>query len=445
MSETVALNATHDPALRSWVPSANSAGTDFPIQNLPFAAIRRAGSGEAFRGGVAIGDEVLDLGALHTLAPFTGIAAQALAACAAPALNALMGQGAAAASALRATISAGLRAGAAQERAWRSLLVPRSAIEYRVPADIGDFTDFYASIHHATAVGRLMRPDNPLLPNYKWIPIAYHGRASSVRVSGFAFRRPRGQLLPKGVTVPFLGPSRRLDYELEVGIFVGRPNELGTSVSLAQAEAHVFGLCLLNDWSARDIQGWEYQPLGPFLAKNFATTVSPWVVTLEALAPFRAPLSRPVDEPPPVAYLDGESNRVGGAIDVTLEAAIETQKMRAAGIPAHALSRSNFRDSWWTPGQMLAHHTVNGCNLAAGDLLGTGTQSGPEPSQAGSLLELTLAGAQPIALPGGESRTFLEDGDRVILRGWCARAGFARIGFGEAAGTVLPAVPPDAS
>jgi fumarylacetoacetase len=310
-----------------------------------------------------------------------------------------------------------------------------------VAAAIGDFTDFYASIHHATAVGRLFRPDNPLLPNYKWIPIAYHGRASSVRVSGQEFRRPRGQLMPPGAQQPQLAPTRRLDYELEVGIFIGRGNPLGSSIPLAQAESHVFGLCLLNDWSARDVQAWEYQPLGPFLAKNFATTISPWVVTLEALAPFRSAWARPVEEAAPLAYLDDAATRAAGGIDIQLEAWLDTARMRAGGIPAQRLSHSTFRESWWTVAQMLAHHTVNGCNLAPGDLLGSGTQSGRLPEEAGSLLELSAGGKQALALSGGESRTFLEDGDRVMLRGWCERAGFVRIGFGEAAGTVVPALP----
>ena len=305
----------------------------------------------------------------------------------------------------------------------RGLLVPQAAAEYRVAADIGDFTDFYASIHHATAVGRLLRPDHPLLPNYKWLPVAYHGRASSVRVSGFDFRRPSGQLLPQGAAQPFLGPSRRLDYELEVGVFVGRGNELGTRVPLAQAEEQCSGcVCSMTGRRATS-RRWEYQPLGPFLAKNFATTVSPWVVTLEALAPFRARPCGPPGEPAPLGYLDGAANRTRGAIEITLEAWLETAQMRAAGMPAQRLSQSSFRDSWWTLGQMLTHHTVNGCNLKPGDLIGSGTQSGPQPEQAGSLLELTAGGKQPIALPGGEQRTFLEDGDRVILRGWCERAG----------------------
>jgi fumarylacetoacetase len=435
------LNATHDPALRSWVESANAPGADFPVQNLPFAVFRRAGTQEACRGGVAIGDQVLDLGALHALAPFAGVAAEALAACAAPALNAFMAQGPEPASALRAALSAALRTGATLAPRLRSLLVPQAQAQFQLPALIGDFTDFYASIHHATAVGRLFRPDQPLLPNYKWVPIAYHGRASSVRVSGFDFPRPRGQLLPPGATVPQLAASRRLDYELELGVFVGRGNELGTPVPLAQAEEHIFGLCLLNDWSARDIQAWEYQPLGPFLAKNFATSISPWVVTLEALAPFRVPVTRPAAEPAPLEYLDDAGVRAAGGLDIRLEVWLDTLRMRAAGMPAERLSHSSFRDSWWTVAQMLTHHAVNGCNLSSGDLIGSGTQSGAAADEAGSLLELSAGGRQPLTLGNGEQRTFLEDGDRVTLRGWCEREGCARVGFGACTGTVLPARP----
>ena len=437
-----ALNPTHDPALESWVDSANAPAGDFPLQNLPFAAFRRARSGESFRGGVAIGEAVLDLAALQALGVLTGVAAEALALAARPTLNAFMAAGQEASSALRAALSAALRRGASLEKALRPILVPRGAAEYRVAAQVGDFTDFYASIHHATAVGRLFRPDNPLLPNYKWLPIAYHGRASSVRVSGQDFARPHGQVLPPGGTQPQLAATSRLDYELELGVFVGRANRLGTRVPLAEAESHVFGLCLLNDWSARDVQAWEYQPLGPFLAKNFATTVSPWVVTLEALAPFRAPWVRPADAPPPLAYLDDTAQRRAGAIDIRLEVWLDSARMRAGGLPPQRLSHGTFQDSWWTVAQMLTHHTVNGCNLEPGDLLGSGTQSGPLPAEAGSLLELTAGGRQPITLAGGETRTFLEDGDRVMLRGWCERPGYARIGFGEAAATVLPALPP---
>jgi fumarylacetoacetase len=435
------LDVTHDPALRSWVESANAAGTDFPLQNLPFAAFRRAGGGEAFRGGVAIGDAVLDLGALQALGVFAGAAAEALALCTGPALNPFMAAGGAARSALRAALSGALRGGSPLAARLRPLLVPQSAAEYRVAADIGDFTDFYASIHHATAVGRLFRPDNPLLPNYKWVPIAYHGRASSVLISGESFARPHGQLMLPGAARPELAPTRRLDYEAEVGVFVGRPNRLGSRIPLADAESHIFGLCLLNDWSARDVQAWEYQPLGPFLAKNFATTVSPWVVTLEALAPFRVPWVRPADEPAPLAYLDDPAQRRAGAIDLQLEVWLESAGMRAARVPPQRLSHSSFRESWWTIGQMLAHHTVNGCNLEPGDLLGSGTQSGAAPAAAGSLLELTAGGRTPLTLGAGETRTFLEDGDRVMLRGWCERPPYVRIGFGEAAATVLPARP----
>ena len=435
------LNATHDPALRSWVESANAPGGDFPLQNLPLAAFRRAGSREAFRGGVAIGDQILDLGALAGLGLVQGAAAAPLAACAQPALNALMGQGSEASSALRGALSALLRHGAGEAASLKPLLVPQREAQYRVPADIGDFTDFYASIHHATAVGRLFRPDNPLLPNYKWVPIAYHGRASSVRV-GEDFHRPHGQLMEAGAAAPRLGPARRLDYELEVGVFIGRGNPLGERIPLARAESHIFGLCLLNDWSARDVQAFEYQPLGPFLAKNFATTVSPWVVTLEALAPFRTPFDRAAAEPQPLPYLDDPGQRARGGLDVQLEAWLESARMRAGRTPALRLSHSSLRESWWTIAQMVTHHAVNGCNLSPGDLLGTGTQSGPRPAEAGSLLELTAGGRQPLTLPGGETRTFLEDGDRVILRGFCERAGFARVGFGEAAATVLPARAP---
>ncbi len=436
-----AINPTHDPGLSSWVASANLRGNDFPLQNLPFGSFRRAGSTEPFRGGVAIGDQVLDLGALHELKLFTGeaLVEQGLAACAQATLNTFMALGPRVWSALRRALSESLRTGSAHERPLRTLLVPQAAAEYRVPADIGDYTDFYASIHHATAVGRLFRPDNPLLPNYQWVPIAYHGRASSIRVSGQQFPRPLGQILAPGAASPTVAATRRLDYELEVGVFIGCGNELGRRIEIASAEQHVFGLCLLNDWSARDVQAWEYQPLGPFLAKNFATTVSPWIVTLEALAPYRVPWTRPPQHPQPLAYLDAPEVRERGGFDLHLEVAVETARMRAEGASAHRLSRSNFRDCYWTVSQMLTHHTMNGCNLKPGDLLGSGTQSGPEPEEAGSLLELTRGGKQSLALPNGECRTFLEDGDRVVFRGWCEREGYARIGFGEVSGTVCPA------
>jgi fumarylacetoacetase len=308
-----------------------------------------------------------------------------------------------------------------------------------VPANIGDYTDFFISIHHATAVGRLFRPDNPLMPNYKWVPIGYHGRSSSIGVSGPGFRRPRGQRFPAGATAPSVGPSQRLDYELEMGMFIGGGNTLGEPIPMADAENHIFGLCLLNDWSARDIQAWEYQPLGPFLAKSFATSISPWVVTLEALAPFRLPFTRPPEDPAPLPYLDSQANREHGAFDIRLEVLLETARMREAGSPAQRLSETNFRHSYWTLPQLVAHHTVNGCNLRAGDLFGSGTQSGPTPAEAGSLLELSAGGAKPLAVGLTEKRTFLEDGDTVIFRGRCERPGAATIGFGELRGHVLPA------
>ena len=433
------LDPTHDPKLRSWVASANVPGGDFPIQNLPLAVFRRLGSGENFRCGVAIGDRVLDLGALDILTPFGGLEAEALAACGEPSLNRLMRLGRAASAALRRGLSECLREGSPRASEIATALIPQSEAEFTLPARIGNFTDFYASVHHATAVGRLFRPDQPLLPNYKWVPIAYHGRASSLGISGEDVRRPRGQVMARGADRPQLVPSARLDYELELGVLIGSGNRLGSPIPIAEAEEHVFGLCLLNDWSARDVQAWEYQPLGPFLAKSFATTISPWVVTLEALAPFRLPWSRPAEDPQPLAYLDGEELRAGGAFDLQLEVAIETAAMRASGAAPQQLSRTNFRHSYWSVAQMVAHHTVNGCNLEPGDLLGTGTQSGPGPGEAGSLLELTEGGKRPIRLGSGETRTFLEDGDRVILRGWSERPGCTRIGFGEASATVLPA------
>jgi fumarylacetoacetase len=432
------LNATHDAALQSWVESANRPDTDFPVQNLPFGVFRRRVGGERFRGGVALGDQVVDLGAEALRGLSSGVVAEALAACGEPTLNNFFALGRASWSALRAFLSEVLRADSPHATRLRAALVPQSEVEYSVPARIGDYTDFYASVHHATAVGRLFRPDNPLLPNYKWVPIGYHGRSSSIRVSGQSFARPLGQIMPKGATQPIVAPARSLDYELEVGIFIGTGNTLGQRVALEAAEDHVFGVCLLNDWSARDIQAWEYQPLGPFLAKNFATTVSPWVVTLEALAPFRAPWSRPAEDPQPLPYLEGVEVRASGAIDLRLEVWLETERMRSEALPPQRLSQSTFRDSYWTVAQLVAHHTINGCNLAAGDLLGSGTQSGPKPEEAGSLLELSEGGKRPLSLHSGETRTYLLDGDRVIFRGWCERPGFARIGLGEVSGQVQP-------
>jgi len=433
----MSLNETHDPALQSWVESANQSGTDFPIQNLPFAVFRRADSTEQFRGGVAIGEHIVDLqAALQTsvlgqqLQDFAALAAR-------PSLNDFMAAGPGAWSALRLALSRALRRGSHSQAALEPCLVPQREAQYALPARIGDYTDFYTSIHHATAVGKLFRPDQPLLPNYKWIPIGYQGRSSSIAVSGQEFPRPHGQVLKAGASEPVLGPTTRLDYELELGLFIGPGNVLGSRVNIEQAESHVFGLCLLNDWSARDIQAWEYQPLGPFLAKNFATTISPWVVTLESLEPFRTAWERPPTDQQVLTYLDSPRVHRAGALDIALEVYVETDSMRRAGLPPHRLSRTNFKHAYWTIAQLIAHHTVNGCNLQPGDLLGTGTQSGPEPEEAGSLLELSRGASEPVRLSNGETRTFLEDGDAVILRGFCERLGARRIGFGEASGRVL--------
>ncbi|MEA3175655.1 MAG: fumarylacetoacetase [Gammaproteobacteria bacterium] len=435
---TTLLNPTHDAHARSWLASANTAGADFPIQNLPFAVFRR-NDAESFRGGVAIGDAIIDLAALEKMGLFKTQAAEALRAAAQPCLNALMQMGPAACSALRRALFEALLQGSKQQAVVTQCLVPQREARFAVPANIGDYTDFFISIHHATAVGRLFRPDNPLMPNYKWVPIGYHGRSSSIGVSGQCFRRPRGQRFPAGATAPSVGPSQRLDYELEMGMFIGGGNTLGEPIPMADAENHIFGLCLLNDWSARDIQAWEYQPLGPFLAKSFATSISPWVVTLEALAPFRLPFTRPPEDPAPLPYLDSQANREHGAFDIRLEVLLETARMREAGSPAQRLSETNLRHSYWTLPQLVAHHTVNGCNLRAGDLFGSGTQSGPTPAEAGSLLELSAGGAKPLAVGLTEKRTFLEDGDTVIFRGRCERPGAASIGFGELRGSVLPA------
>lgn len=433
------LNETHDPALRSWVASAQAAGHDFPIQNLPFAVFRRAGRDESWRGGVAIGDQIVDLAAVAASGVFSGLAAQAVQAAAQDKLNALMALGAPAWSALRLALSRALRDGAPEQAALQTALVPQAEAEYDVPARIGDYTDFYTSVHHATNIGKQFRPDNPLLPNYKWVPIGYHGRVSSIGVSGQAFPRPKGQTMAPGAAEPSFGPCKRLDIELELGIFVGAGNPQGEPVVMGQAEQHVFGICLLNDWSARDIQAWEYQPLGPFLSKNFATTISPWIVTLEALAPYRVAFTRPEGDPQPLPYLDSAANREQGAFDIQLEVGLQTPRLREAAQAAAVICRTSYRHAYWTVAQMVAHHTVNGCNLQPGDLFGSGTLSGPTLDQAGALIELTQGGKNPLQLPNGEQRVYLEDGDAVVLRGWCEKPGAARIGFGECVGTVLPA------
>lgn len=435
------LDFTHAPGALAWLDAANAAATDFPIQNLPFGRFRRARSAEPWRIGVAIGDQVLDLAALGALDPQIAVLLGPLAQ---GDLNGFMAHGRAARIALRHALFQGLSAEPSGTASlWQakeaSLFVPQDEAEMALPCRIGDYTDFYAGIHHATTVGKLFRPDNPLLPNYKWVPIGYHGRSSSIGVSGQSFARPWGQARGDNDT-PVFAPSARLDYELELGFFVGPPNPLGGPLDMAQAEASLFGATLLNDWSARDVQAWEYQPLGPFLAKNFATTISPWIVTMEALEPFRAPFVRPASDPQPLPYLDSPANRERGAIAIALEVWLQTSAMRAAGQSALRISESAFTDAYWTPAQLLAHHASNGCNLQPGDLMGSGTQSGPNPEQGGSLLELSLGGKRPFALANGETRTFLEDGDCVILRGHCEAPGARRIGFGDCAGTVLPAI-----
>ena len=436
MKMLAALDHTHDPQTRSWLASANEPECAFPIQNLPFAIFKRGS--EPFRGGVAIGDQIVDLAQFAGLPHLNPEAAQGAAAGAAPTLNALMQLGPSIWQPLRDALFAALSRGSPLESRVQACLVAQRDAVYALPAQIGDYTDFYTSIYHATAVGRLFRPDNPLLPNYKWVPIGYHGRSSSIGVSGQSFPRPNGQRVAAGETVPTLGPSKRLDYEFELGVFVGPGNVRGTPIPIAAAEEHIFGLCLLNDWSARDLQAWEYQPLGPFLAKNFATTISPWIVTLQALAPFRVAFARPQGDPQPLPYLDDSRNREWGAIDIKLEAFLQSPRMREAGQAAQRLSSTSFRHSYWTLAQLIAHHTVNGCDLRPGDLLGTGTQSGPTPAEAGSLLELSVGGSKPLQI-GDERRTFLEDGDAVIFRAWCEKPGAARIGFGELQGHILPA------
>ncbi len=419
-----ALDHTLDPALQSWVESANTANTDFPLQNLPFGRFRRADDAE-WQIGVAIGDQVLDLRRAGLIDSGD--------------MNHLMRLPRGPRLALRRALSEGLRRGSAKQAHFRDALVAQAGVQLGVPCTIGDYTDFYTGIHHANTVGKLFRPDQPLMPNYKWVPIGYHGRASSINVSGSSFHRPNGQRRGADDSQPLFGPSTRLDYELELGVFVGAPNLQGEPIPMPQAEDHVFGIALFNDWSARDIQAWEYQPLGPFLAKNFASTVSPWIVTIEALAPFRRPFSRPSGDPEPLPYLDSAANREQGVIAIDLEVWLQTAAMRDSGHAGDLLSRSNFTDAYWTVAQLVAHHTVNGCNLASGDLLGTGTLSGAAAGQAGSLLELTNGGKTPLRLSNGEARTWLEDGDSVILRASCDRDGARRIGFGECRGTVLAA------
>jgi len=431
------IDRTHNPSLRSWIESANQKDTDFPIQNLPFGVFQPRNSNNS-RIGVAIGNQILDLAACCHAGLLQELPQELQAACTAPKLNQLMAMGRRAASTLRDRLSQLLRADTQNPPLESKILCSMSEAELLLPADIGDYTDFYASIFHATNVGRLFRPDNPLLPNYKYVPIAYHGRASSIVPSGTAIVRPKGQRKSSEETIPSFGLSQFLDYELEVGFFIGKGNQLGHPISIDNAEEHIFGLCLVNDWSARDIQTWEYQPLGPFLSKSFATTISPWVVTLEALAPFRrAAFQRPEEDPPPLPYLASPLDTKLGGIDLTVEALVRSEQMRAMGMQPFRLSRASFQSMYWTLAQMLAHHSSNGCNLRPGDLLASGTVSGAEAGTQGCLLEISQRGSKPIQLPTGELRSYLVDGDEIELRGYCEQEGYARVGFGECRGIVL--------
>ena len=428
------IDETHGPHLRSWVDSANG-HPDFPVQNLPLGIFSSPGD-ETPRAGVAIGDQILDLAAALSAGFFTGAASAAAEAAAGSTLNRLMGQGSGPRRALRVQVSEMLQsatdAGKRAQTLSNRLLHRAHECQMRLPSAIGNYTDFYAGINHAMNVGRLFRQDNPLLPNYKYVPIGYHSRSSSIRPSGVPVKRPSGQSKAPDATEPSFGPSRRVDIELEIGFWVGQGNELGTPVPIAQAADHIAGFCLLNDWSARDIQPWEYQPLGPFLAKSFHSTISPWVISPEAREPFRiAQPERPAGDPRPLPYLWDAADQAHGALDLPLEVYLTSEKMRQQGMAAVRISLSNARHLYWTTAQMVAHHTSNGCNLQPGDLLGTGTISAPTADGVGSLLEMTEGGKRPIQLPNGEQRTFLEDGDEVTFHAHAARTGFATIGFGE--------------
>ena len=432
---------TQTTLARSWISSANG-HRDFPLQNLPLGIFSIGGS--APRSGVAIGDAIFDLEAGLAAGLFEGPAKVAVEASLGGALNAFFALGRSARVALRERLLELLVEGSTLRGKIEALgtrLLPLAAdCQLHLPAKIGDYTDFYVGIEHAKNVGKLFRPDNPLLPNYKYVPIGYHGRASTIRPSGVEVRRPKGQTLPAGQTEPTFGPCSRLDYELELGIWIGQGNDMGDAIPVSEAGEHIAGFCLLNDWSARDIQAWEYQPLGPFLSKSFITSVSPWVVTAEALEPFRkAQPPRPEGDPQPLPYLLDKRDQNAGAFDIELQVLLTTASMREQNLPAHRLTLSNTEHMYWTVAQMVAHHSVNGCQLQAGDLFGSGTLSGPQPGQFGSLLEITEGGKKPIELPCGEVRKFLEDGDEIILRGRCIREGFASIGFGECRGTVVAA------
>jgi len=436
------LDETLDPGRKSFVAGANRRDTDFPIQNLPFGVFRRACSNEAFRVGVAIGDQIFDLSRM--VDSFSASAKSAARACAADSLNTLMSLSHESWDALRCDLGHLLdeRTCVANQDSVLRCLVPMADADMAMPVKIGGFTDFFASIFHATNAGKIIRPDNPLLPNYKYVPVAYHGRASSIQLSGAGIRRPRGQVKFPQLELPRFTATARLDYETELGLYIGSPSTLGSPIPVGNAFQHVFGFCLINDWSARDLQAWEYQPLGPFLAKNFATTVSAWVVPAAAMRPYRVPaLERAAGDPAPLPHLLHPDDQREGGFDITLETYLLTERMRQANVEPLKLSSASFANTYWTVAQMIAHHTSNGCNLLTGDLLGSGTVSGPREKSWGSLLELTYGGTTPVQLPDGEVRRYLEDGDEVILRGHCWRKGAARIGFGVCRGTVLPTSP----
>ena len=435
------IDHTHLPTTQSWLLSANAADTDFPLQNLPYGLFRRSGSNEDARVGIAIGDQILDLQRAAAAGRWSSAVQVLLQPLSRGDLNAFMAQPSSQRRLLRHAVFDALAEGSPQQPALSACLLAQTQAQMAVPCRIGDYTDFYTGIHHATTVGKLFRPDNPLLPNYKWLPIGYHGRSSSIGVSGSHVRRPLGQLMAPGAEAPVRAASQRLDHELELGVFVAGGNALGEVIDIADADEHLFGVTLLNDWSARDLQAWEYQPLGPFLAKSFGTTISPWIVSMDALEPFRIAFAHPPSDPQPLPYLDSPKNRAEGGYDIELEVWLQTAAMRAADQPATRLMRSNFKHAYWTLAQMLTHHASNGCNLQPGDLLGTGTQSGPAAGEGGSMLELSIGGKQPLTLPNGETRTFLQDGDCVTLRAFTAKPGTRRIGFGDCSATVTAALP----
>jgi fumarylacetoacetase len=434
---TIFLDETHDARLVSWLPSARRSGSPFPIQNLPLGVFRRDPRSEP-RIGIAIGDHILDL---HRAVQVGALALELglHEPLAAPTLNPLLARGRRALRAVRHAASALLREDSRLPRPPEECLVRMDTVDLVLPVEIGDYTDFYASIHHATNVGRMLRPDQPLFPNYKWVPIGYHGRASSIVPSGTPVRRPRGQVTREGETTPLFRPSEALDFECEVGFVVGSGNPLGLPVPIGEAEDRLAGLCLLNDWSARDVQRWEYQPLGPFLAKNFATTISPWLVTLDGLEPFRAANApRGADDPEPLPHLAEGASRDRSGFGIDLEVRLSSARMRAEGIEPLVVTRTSLTNLYWSAAQFVAHHTSNGCNLRSGDLLASGTVSGPDQTSRGCLLEITWRGTDPLVLPTGEKRRFLEDGDEVWMSATCSREGFVSIGFGECRGTVLP-------